>query len=711
MASATALAPNVAASVASRFAGAALPLAMLGAILVLIVPVPAAVLDLLIVANITLAVLVLLTTIAIGAPQQFSAFPTLLLASALFRLVLNVASTRLILSHGGEEGVDAAGGVIRAFGEFVAGSQDQVFVGAILFLILVIIQFVVITKGATRIGEVAARFMLDGLPGRQMAIDADLQAGVIDQHEAQRRREGVYRQADFFAAMDGAGKFVRGDAVAGLLIAGINIVAGLALGIFRHGMGPAEAAEVFTKLTIGDGLVSQVPAFLTALAAGLIVTRSTSETDLGRDVAGQLLGRSGVLFSAAALLALLALTPLPKLPLLALAGGLAAAGWSLRTREAAAIVKEAESAAAEPEPAPVAPAPAPTSRIEDQLSLDPLEIEIGYRLIPLTDPSRGGDLMERMAQARERIARNLGLIVPPVRVRDAIGVGPHEYRIKLRGSVVGQGTVFPERLLAVPPHDYAEGIGGRDGIDPITGLPAIWIHAEGLEIAELAGCAVREAPAVLAGHFEELAVQHADELLSFDQCAQLLDRARVSAAGLVEEVVPGLLRPGEFRRVLQGLVRERVSIRDVELILEALAEHAAKTKDVSVLVEDVRRALGRSIVQPYRSADGRLRVASISKALEKRVLDGLTPEGARGVARAIMHAGFALAESGSSPVLLCSAEARPAIRDLLRARELGRLAVLSAAEVPRDVPVEVVRNVVEQQVPVVSTLSTTNLGS
>lgn len=710
MASATALAPDLTASIASRFAGAALPLAMLGAILVLIVPVPPAVLDLLIVANITLAVLVLLTTLAIGAPQQFSAFPTLLLASALFRLVLNVASTRLILSHGGEDGVDAAGGVIRAFGEFVAGSQDQVFVGAILFLILVIIQFVVITKGATRIGEVAARFMLDGLPGRQMAIDADLQAGVIDQHEAQRRREAVYRQADFFAAMDGAGKFVRGDAVAGLLIAAINIVGGLALGLFRHGMSPADAAEVFTKLTIGDGLVSQVPAFLTALAAGLIVTRSTSETDLGRDVTRQLLGRPSVLFFAAGLLLLLALTPLPKIPLLGLAGGLAVAGWQLRTRELSAAAEElAESAPPEPEPAPVPP-PAPR-RIEDQLSLDPLEIEIGYRLIPLTDPSRGGDLMERVAHARERIARDLGLIVPPVRVRDAIGVGPHEYRIKLRGSVVGQGVAYAERLLAISPPDYAEGIGGRDGTDPVTGLPAVWVHAEGREIAELAGCVVREAPAVLAGHFEELAILHADELLSFDQCAQLLERARAVAPGLVEEVVPGLLRAGEFRRVLQGLLRERVSIRDVELILETLAEHAARTKDVSILVEEVRRALGRSIVQPYRSNDGRLRVVSLSKTLERRILDGLTPEGMRGVARAITQAASGLAETGAAPVLLCSAEARPVIRDLLRARELGRLAILSQREIPRDVPVEVARNVVEQEVPVVSTLSTTNLGN
>ncbi|HEX8204342.1 MAG TPA: FHIPEP family type III secretion protein, partial [Isosphaeraceae bacterium] len=351
----------------ARLSGLVLPVTIVGAILVLVVPLPPAVLDLLLAANVTLAVLVLLTVLSVRSPQEFSAFPTILLTTTLTRLVLNVATTRLILTRGGEVGLEAAGGVIRAFGEFVAG--DQVVVGAILFLILVVIQFVVITKGATRIGEVAARFVLDGLPGRQMAIDADLHAGLIDQDEALRRREAIYAQADFFGAMDGAGKFVRGDAIAGLVITAINICAGLYLGIVQYGLAPGEAVEVFTKLTIGDGLVTQVPAFLISLAAGLVVTRSSAESDLGREVTGQLLGRPAVLALAAVFLAILSLTALPKLPLLTIATALGTSAWVRRARPPAERAPE-PAGAAEPPPAP-APMEPPAERMEDLLQVDP----------------------------------------------------------------------------------------------------------------------------------------------------------------------------------------------------------------------------------------------------------------------------------------------------------------------------------------------------
>ena len=420
----------------SRLTGVILPITIVGAILVLIIPVPPVVLDLLLSANVTLAVIVLLTTLAIRTPQEFSAFPTILLTTTLTRLVLNVATARLILTRGGIDREDAAGGVIRAFGEFVAG--DEVVVGAILFTILVVIQFVVITKGATRISEVAARFMLDGLPGRQMAIDADLHAGVIDQYEAHRRRDAVYRQADFFGAMDGAGKFVRGDAVAGVIITFVNIGAGLYLGMVNHGMGLAEAVDVFTKLTIGDGLVSQVPAFLISLAAGLIVTRSSSDTDLGRDVTEQLTGRPEVLAVSAAFLVLLTFTGLPVIPLLALAGVLGATAAVKATR--------GSEGRNEPTPAPTGPEVAPAAslepapdRMDDLLHVDPLELEIGYRLIALADPTRGGDLLDRLRTIRHRVARDLGLIVPQVRIRDEIALGPHEYRLKIRGTAVGYG--------------------------------------------------------------------------------------------------------------------------------------------------------------------------------------------------------------------------------------------------------------------------------
>ena len=692
----------------TRLAGVVLPVTIVGAILVFIVPVPPAVLDLLQSANITLAVLVLLTTLAIRSPTDFSAFPTILLTTTLTRLVLNVATTRLVLTHGGTQGLDAAGGVIRSFGEFVAG--DQVVVGAILFAILVIIQFVVITRGATRISEVAARFMLDGLPGRQMAIDADLHAGLIDQHEAHRRREAVYRQADFFGAMDGAGKFVRGDAIAGVIITLVNIVAGLFLGVFDHGMSVGQAVDVFTKLTIGDGLVSQVPAFLISLSAGLIVTRSSEETDLGVDVLGQLLGRPMVLGSAAVFLGLLALTPLPKIPLLTLAGALGVGSFVLATRQPGEAERTEESADV---PATSEP---PSDRMEDLLHVDPLELEIGYRLIGLADPTRGGDLLDRLRAVRHRVARDLGLIVPQVRIRDEIGLGPFDYRLKIRGAVVGQGIAYAGRLLAVPPAGLMTRPEGRDGVDPVSGRPAVWIHADGREVAELAGCRVVEASAVVAGHFGEIILGHADELMTRDQVGRFLDRARATSPALVEEVVPGLLRAGEVQQVLQGLLRERVSVRDQETILETLAVHAARIKDIDVLTERVRRGLARRITQQYLNADGRLRVVTLARALDARLgvvggLDDTRPAAAlgadvaRSLVRAVAHAVAPLIEAGHPPIILCSAEARPVLKDLTRV-DLPRLIVLSQREIPRDTPVETLGTVVEDDAPVVTSYST-----
>jgi len=677
-----------------------LPATIVGALLVLIVPLPPAVIDALLAGNITLAVVVLLTVLAVRSPQEFSAFPTILLATTLTRLVLNVAVTRRILTDGGTRGLDAAGDVVRAFGEFVSG--DQVVVGAILFAILVIIQFVVITKGSTRIGEVAARFMLDGLPGRQMAIDSDLHAGLIDQHEAARRREAVYRQADFFGAMDGAGKFVRGDAVAGVMITGVNIVGGLYMGVVESGMPVGEAVGVFTKLTIGDGLVSQVPAFLIALASGLIVTRSTAESDLGREVTGQLLGRPEVLGGAAGLLVLLSLTGLPAVPMLTLAGALGAGAYVASRRGSGA---GAEAAEADAPPAAVEP---PSERVEDLLHVDPLELEIGYRLIALADPARGGDLLDRIRTVRHRMAQELGLIVPQVRIRDEVGLGPHEYRIKLRGAAVAQGTAHAGRLLAVPPPGMAARPAGRDGVDPSTGQPAVWIHADGREVAELAGCRVIEPAAVVAAHFGEVVGRFADELMTHEQVGRLLDRARATSPALVAEVVPGLLRAGEVQRILQSLLRERVSVRDMETILEALAEHAGRTRDTDELAELVRRALGRRIVQPYRGADGRLRVVTVSPELDARLAaaarradarpaDAFGPGAARDVVAAVAAAVGAAVEAGHPPVLVCSPEARAVLKDLTRA-DLPRLAVLSHREIPRDAPVEALGSVVEEAV-------------
>jgi flagellar biosynthesis protein FlhA len=719
-----------------------LPITIIGAILVFVVPIPPLLLDVLLSANLTVAVVVLLTTLSIRAPQEFSAFPTILLTTTLTRLVLNVATTRLVLTRGGEDRLEAAGGVIKAFGEFVAG--DQVIVGVILFSILVVIQFVVITRGATRISEVAARFMLDGLPGRQMAIDADLHAGLIDQQEAHRRREEVYRQADFFGAMDGAGKFVRGDAVAGVVILLVNIAGGLFLGMMNYGMGPGEAINVFTKLTIGDGLVSQVPAFLISLAAGLIVTRSSSSTDLNRDVVSQLFTQPGVLATAAVFLGLMALTPLPKLPLLALGGGLGAGAVLLGIRRSAggpidesdgglpadvsptrARFEETNSTGPSGRNRMVVPSAsmdleqsdAGSERMEDLLHVDPLELEIGFRLIGLADPTRGGDLLSRLKMVRQRVAREMGLIVPQVRIHDEIGLGPHDYRVKIRGTVVGQGIAYAGRLLAVPPAGLGARPDGRDGVDPVTGQPAVWIHADGREVAELAGCRVLDAAAVVAAHFGEIVADHADELLTREQVERLLERVRSAAPTLSGEVVPGLLRAGELQRVLQNLLRERVSIRDLETILETLAVHAGKTKDIDLLTEQVRQSLGRPITETYRRPDGRLRVVTLARDLDARLTaagsqsetrpaEALGDDTAQSIVRAAAVAVTTLVESGYPPVILTSAGARAVLKDLTRA-DLHRLVVLSHREIPRDTPVEVLGSVVEEEPEAVTTYTTT----
>ncbi len=692
----------------ARLSGVVLPITIIGAILVFVVPVPAWTLDILLSANITLAVLVLLTTLAIKSPQEFSAFPTILLTTTLTRLVLNVATARLILTQGGEKGLDAAGGVIRAFGEFVAG--DQVVVGAILFAILVVIQFVVITKGATRISEVAARFMLDGLPGRQMAIDADLHAGTIDGHEASRRRELVYRQADYFGAMDGAGKFVRGDAVAGVAITFVNILGGLYMGVVVYGMNVGEAVEIFTKLTIGDGLVSQIPAFLISLAAGLIVTRSSSESDLGKEVTTQLFGRPEVLGAAAIFLALLSFTELPKLPLWTLSGVLGAGAYVLAMR------KRETPERTEPDTSVQESKEVHVERMEDLLQVDPLELEIGYRLISLAEPTRGGDLLDRLRSIRQRVAQDLGVIVPQVRIRDEIGLGPHDYRLKIRGAVVGQGVAFAGRLLAIPPTGLVARPTGRDGIEPVSGQPAVWIHADGREVAELAGCRVLEASAVIAGHFAEIVLSHVDELMNREQVGRLLDRVRATSPALVDEVVPGLLRAGEVQRVLQNLLRERVSIRDLETILETLAMHASRTRDTDALTEHVRHGLARRITQSYLGPDGHLRVVNLPRTLdvklsaiggqsETRPFALLGAEATRSLIRSVGFAVEPLVEEGHPPIVLCSAEARPVLKDLTRV-DLPRLVVLSQREIPRDTPVETVGRVIDEESPVVNTMTT-----
>jgi len=667
-----------------------LPLCIVASVVVILVPVPTAVMDLLLAANITVAVIVLLTTIYVRTPLEFSVFPTLLLATTLFRLVLNVATTRLILTEAGTHGMLAAGGVVKSFGEFVAG--DKIVVGLVMFAIIVIIQFVVITKGATRISEVAARFALDGMPGRQMAIDADLNAGNIDQHEAQRRRLDVARNADFFGAMDGASKFVRGDAIAGMLIIAINIVGGLVIGVTEYGMAVDKAASLFTRLTIGDGLVSQVPAFLISLAAGLLVTRSSSDSNLSSQLLSQLFSRPQALLVAAGFLGILVFTSLPAVPLLALGGSCTALAWMLTRRE------QASEQAAQQEAATAAAQPAPTPRVEDYLAVDPMEVEIGVGLIRLADPKRGGDLLERISRVRQDVATQMGLIMPKVRVRDNLRLEHNVYRIKIADLVVAEGKIYPGMMLAVATAATRGPVPGLAGQEPASGRAATWIESSVREQAERLSYSVIEPVSVLAAHLTEVVREHADELLGRDATRHLVEELKKTSPVVVEELIPGQMKLVEVQQILQLLLREQVSIRQLGPILETLGEYAPHTSEPLVLVEHVRRRLARAISSRYRDSARRLVVATLDPALEDRLRSAavrgdrgwsfdLSPSTLRTICGRIAEAAESLAAAGRPAVLLTSPEIRSAVRQLTAA-ELPRLVVLSYHEITADTQLE-----------------------
>jgi flagellar biosynthesis protein FlhA len=548
---------------------------MIGCVLVIVVPMPVLVLDALLATNISLAVLILLTAMTVRRPMELSVFPSVLLGTTMLRLVLNVASTRLILTRGGTAGAAAAGGVIQKFGELVAG--DRLIVGAVIFAILVVIQFVVITKGATRISEVAARFVLDAMPGRQMAIDSDLAAGLIDADTARRLRGELTRQTDFFGAMDGASKFIRGDAIAGLVITAVNVCGGLYVGMVESGMPLGDATAVFTKLTIGDGLSSQVPAFIIALATGLLVTRPSQEGRLSDDVLQQL-SRYPEPFAVAAVFAgLMALTSFPPVPLLGLAGVFVAMAYTVSRSRAA-------EAAASPDDAQRHPAP----RMEDLLFIEPLELELGYGLVRLADPAHGGDLMARLQAVRQEVAQRRGVILPKVRVRDNLSLGSHNYHLRVRGHVVAEGEAPAGRWLARNARGDTTGLGGLPANEAVFGAGARWIEPPQRTQAEHQGCEVLPPATALAAHLRLLVHQHAADLLSRDQVKGLLDSLRQRAPALVEELVPRVLSVGQVQRVLQYLLTQGESVRDLESILEILGDHAAEIGDIDRLAETVR---------------------------------------------------------------------------------------------------------------------------
>ena len=668
-----------------------LPVAIITSVLVILIPLPTILMDLFLAANITLAVIVLLTTIYVRTPLEFSVFPSVLLASTLGRLVLNVASTRLILTRAESDGLAAAGGVIQAFGEFVAG--DLIVVGLIIFIIIIVIQFVVITKGATRISEVAARFALDGMPGRQMAIDADLNAGIIDEREAQRRRAEITEQADFYGAMDGASKFVRGDAIAGIIITLINIGGGLFIGVFEAQMSFVDAASQFTKLTIGDGLVTQVPAFLISLAAGLLVTRSTKRVDLPTEFLGQLFSRPQALLVAGGFLAVLVFTRLPAVPLLVIGGSCVALAVLVRQekrreRLRAEAVQEAE----------MQQATHVEERIEDFLVIDPMEVELGVGLISMADPEKGGDLLQRITGVRRNVAAELGVILPKVRIRDNMGIGENEYRIKIANNMVANGEALAGYLLAMDSGMTRGQLNGIPTRDPAFHQPAMWIQAVEQDRAEMLGYTPVEAAAVLATHLQEVVRQHAGELLTRDATRHLLDELKKSSPAVVEELIPGTMKLGEVQQVLQMLLNEAVSIRQLGIILETLADYAGKTKDPIWLVEYVRHRLARTICTQYRDEQDRVYVVTLDPALEDRISAGIehterglfirmSPQAIDVTCDQVFAELENLVQAGHRPVVLVSPQIRPGFRQLISAK-LPKVVVLSYNEMTRDTQIE-----------------------
>ena len=587
------------------------PILLVASLLVILVPLPPAVLDFLITLNISAAVLILLTTVFVESPLEFSVFPTVLLSATLCRLVLNVATTRLILTRAHQDGMSAAGGVVEGFGQFVAGGE--VIVGLIIFVIIVLIQFLVVTKGATRISEVAARFALDGMPGRQMAIDADLAAGNLTAQEAKAAREKLRENADFYGAMDGASKFVRGDAIAGMAITGINILGGLILGL-KSGMSVVEAASVYTKLTIGDGLVSQIPAFLIALAAGLLITRSSSAVKLPLTIWKQLLQRPEPLIISSALLGLLVFTRLPAFPLVLVGGVMCAM---------AVVLSRSPELLHEPDPSTEPPPPPRKEEsVENLLAVDALELEVGVGLLRLADPARGGDLLDRITALRQRIAVEVGIVMPRVRIRDNLQLEEYAYQLKVFDNVVAEGVVYPLRLLAAGRgrSDRAETLPGVRARHPVTGSEASWIDPSEKGNAEKFGYQTITAAEVVVCHLRETVDRHAADLLNRDATRRLIDQARQRSPAVVEELLKDKLSLGKLQRVLHNLLEERVPIRNLPVILETLCDVTDHTKDPGEMTDYVRERLARTISAYLAAGSGQMFVVTLNADWEQRLL-------------------------------------------------------------------------------------------
>jgi flagellar biosynthesis protein FlhA len=664
----------------------ALAIAVIAILAILVLPLPPALLDFMLAFNITLSLIILLVTMYLTKPLDFSVFPGMLLIITLFRLALNVATTRLIL------GQAYAGEVIASFGNFVVGGNYVV--GFIIFAILVIIQFVVITKGAGRIAEVAARFTLDAMPGKQMAIDADLNAGLLTEEDARKRRQDISREADFYGAMDGASKFVRGDAIAGILITLINVLGGILIGVVQRGMSVNEALTTYTLLTVGDGLVTQIPALIVSTAAGIIVTRAASESNLGKDMARQLTLQPRAIMIASGILVIFGIVPgMPTLPFLFLGGITGMIGYTAFQAQKKQISKAEVTEEKKEIPTP--------ERMEEYLKVDPMEVEIGYALIPLVDASRGNDLLDRIAMIRRQIAADMGLLVPPIRIRDNIQLKPNQYQIKIRGHKVALSELYPGQFLAIDPGYVTEPVEGIEIEEPAFGLRAKWIGENIKTLAERRGYTVVEPSAVLATHLTELIKSNAAELLTRQETANLVDNVKKDHKALVDEVIPNLVNLGIVQKVLQNLLEERIPIRDLPLILETLADYAPSSKDPDILSEYVRHNLGRTITQMFLNSVGGLTVMTLDPDLENKISSGvqstkhglvlvLPPDLAQQIYNAMKKAVEEMQAQGYSPILLVSPNVRLVFRRFIK-HVAPALSVISYNELLPEIEVESIK--------------------
>ncbi len=677
----TAVTPLPATDGIRRNAEVGLGIAVVFVIALLIVPLPAFLLDLFLATSIGLSLVVLLTAMQTQDALEFSSFPALLLLLTLFRLALNVASTRLILGEG------HAGDVIQAFGSFVIGGNYAV--GLVLFLILIGINFIVITKGAGRVAEVAARFTLDAMPGRQMAIDADLSAGIIDESEARRRREEIARQADFYGAMDGASKFVKGDAIAALLITGINIIGGIFIGVIQKNLPITRAASQYTILTVGEGLVAQIPALIVSTAAGIMVTRASGQTRMGDQLAGQLAQRPNALWISTAVIASFGLVPgLPKTPFLVLGVAMAFLARAASAAEKKRITDARTLADTPPVMEPVAADP-----VRDLLQLDPIELEVGYALIPVVDERQGGDLLERIQLLRKQAALEVGILIPPIRVRDDIRLPANEYVIKLRGAEIARAEVMPRFQLALDTGNVAYPIEGIETIDPAFGLTARWIAASRRVEAESSGYVVVEPTTVIATHLMEALKANAAELLGRQEVQQMVETLKQSHPALVDDLIPAKISLGLLHRVLQRLLRERLPIRDLVTILEAMGDGIEQTKDAEVLTEHVRRSMSNVIARMYADETGAVRGISLGGRLEASLMSlfsprtapsgglPLTPDALASLLRELNLLATTHALEGRLPPLITPPSLRVGIRRLVEP-VLSSLPVISLAELP-----------------------------